>query len=83
MLQISNGAELVVLSKAFIMQHLTDSLKSKLRRQVINYCVYNLQFNSGFVQVVEYPSEEAMRKRIRDHYTWSNFKQVSLSKRKL
>ncbi|XP_064405197.1 uncharacterized protein LOC135350362 isoform X3 [Halichondria panicea] len=34
-------------------------------------------------QVVEYPSEESMRKRIRDHYTWNTLKQVQHAKRKL
>lgn len=27
-----------------------------------------------FIQVMQYPSEEAMRKRIRDHNTWKSFK---------
>ena len=29
-----------------------------------------------FMQVIQYPSEEAMRKRIRDHYTWNMYKQT-------
>ena len=28
------------------------------------------------MQVIQYPSEEAMRKRIRDHYAWNMYKQT-------
>ena len=31
------------------------------------------------MQVIQYPSEEAMRKRIRDHYAWNMYKQTMVT----
>lgn len=74
-LQVSNGADVVMISKDFLMGCMSEVVKVKLQRKVCFFLVIITHLTAFFFfQVMQYPSEEAMRKRIRDHNKWKSFK---------
>jgi CRP-like cAMP-binding protein len=58
---VSNGGEVVMLSKEFLLQHFNETMRNKLKRQI-----------------TQFPSLEAMLKRIREHYSWNVYKQTTI-----
>ena len=81
--QVSNGAEVVMLSKYFLHQHFKEATRDRLKRQVklfiLKLYISSLQlyFMEGLniimmdilLQITQFPSQEMMLKRIREHYS--------------
>lgn len=44
--QVSNGAEMVMLSKEFILQHFNETIRNKLKRQVdqVHWAIYSIHY---------------------------------------